>query len=456
MLFHPKKGFTHTLTLQKRRKLVYGFTLIETLVGSAVFLLVALSSYSAFKVLMSAISASQAKVAATAVANEKFEIIRNLPYDDVGVIAGLPVGKIQRNQTVTLDGFSFGIETTIRSIDDPFDGTIGGNPGDTSPADYKMADLDISCSNCKIFTPLKFTTLIAPHALETASTNGALFVHVFDSNGISVPNASVHIVNTQTNPDTIIDEVTDNDGWLKIVDAPPGTNAYNVTATKSGFSQDKTYPIGGEAGANPLNPDATVVLQQVTQASLSIDKTSLLIVSSVDGNCVALPNIGFSMTGTKLIGAPAVLKYPTANFTTDVAGNYTFSNLEPDTYETLLTSALYDLAGTNPFPSFTVNPDEQRTLKLVAVPHVNGVLLVSVKDFSGSAIDGATVQLEKTGFDETKTTNSGPCPTSGQVFWNGLASGTYTLTVSKAGYQTSISNVSVNSAWQNQTITLTP
>ena len=328
-----------------------GFTLIETLVGSAIFLLVALSAYKAFGLLMDAVASSQAKLAATALANEKFEIMRNLAYGDVGILGGLPVGKIQRTETILRDNYSFTVQTTIRSMDDPFDGIIGGNPNDTSPADYKLADLDITCSNCKVFSPLKFTTLVAPRALETASTNGALFVQVFDADGILIPNASVHIVNTQTTPDTIIDEVTDNIGWVKIVDAPPGTNAYNIIATKSGFSQDQTYPIGGSAGANPLKPDSTVVLQQVTQTSLSIDKISLLNVSTVDSSCLALPNIGFSLTGTKLIGAPAISKYGTQNFTTDATGSYALTNLEWDTYGALLTSLLYDLAGTTPLPT---------------------------------------------------------------------------------------------------------
>ncbi|KKR69745.1 MAG: hypothetical protein UU10_C0006G0010 [Parcubacteria group bacterium GW2011_GWF1_40_6] len=225
---------------------------------------------------------SQAKLAATTLANEQFEIIRNLPYDDVGIENGIPVGKIARNQTVLKDNYSFDVQTTIRNTDDPFDGTIGGSPSDTSPADYKLVDLDITCSSCKIFSPLKFTTLVAPHALETASSNGALFIQVFDTAGMPVTNASVHIANTEANPDIVIDEITDNTGWVKIVDAPPGTNTYNITATKSGFTTDQTYPQGGVAGENPVNEDVTVVLQQVTQASLQIDKVSSLNVSSVD------------------------------------------------------------------------------------------------------------------------------------------------------------------------------
>lgn len=433
-----------------------GFTLIETLVGSAIFLVVALSAYKAFGILMDAVSISQAKLAATTLANEKFEIIRNLPYTDVGIPNGLPAGKIQRNETVVKDNYSFNLQTTIRSIDDPFDGTIGGNPNDTSPADYKMVDLDITCSNCKTLAPLNFTTLVAPHALETASTNGALFMRVFDVSGAPIPSASLHIINTATNPDTIIDDTTDNNGWLKIVDAPPGASAYNITATKTGFSQDQTYPVGGAAGTSPLKPNSTVVKQQATLVTFAIDRLSSLTTKTVDTNCTVLPSVGFSITGTKLIGT-GVLKYPTQNFTTDSNGNYIIPSLEWDTYSALLTSSSYDLAGTTPLPSFAINPNENKNLQMVVVPHLNRALLVSVKTSQNVAIDGATVRLQKSGFDQSKTTNSSSCATPGQVFWNGLSSGTYTLTVSKSGYTTyTNSSLSISAAWQNQTIILTP
>lgn len=441
------------MTLHLHRK---GFTLVETLVGSAVFLLVALSSYRAFGVLMDAVLSSQAKIAATEVANERFEIVRNLPYTDVGVIAGLPSGKIARNQTVSRDNYSFDITTTIRSVDDPFDGTIGGTPGDTSPADYKLVDMDIACSNCKIFSPLKFTTLVAPRALETAASNGALFIQIFDASGLPVTGANVHIVNTQPNPDIVIDETSDNTGWVKIVDAVPGTNAYNVTATKTGYSQDRTYIPGGAAGASPIKPDSTVVIQQVTQMSLAIDRVSTINVSSVDAACAVLPNVVFSLVGMKLIGTPAILKYPSQSFTTNAAGTYSLPNMEWDTYSALLTSASFDLAGTTLLPTFNLNPNETKSLKLVVVPHVNRALLVTVKDSLNNVVDGATVRLQKSGFDQTKSTNTGTCSTPGQVFWNGLSSGTYTLTISKAGFQNSVSSVDITPNWQNKTVTLNP
>ncbi len=150
------------------------------------------------------------------------------------------------------------------------------------------------------------------------------------------------------------------------------------------------------------------------------------------------------------------MKYPTHSFTTDANGSYTVSGLEWDTYASALTNAAYDLAGTSLMPVFDVNAGENKAVQMIVTPHLDKALLVSVVDGNGAAIDGALVVLQKTPFSDTKTTNGGTCATPGQVFWNGLASGTYSLTVSKTGYATSVTSVSLSSSWQNPTITLAP
>ncbi len=437
-----------------------GFTLIEALVGSAIFLIIAMSGYKAFVTIMDAVGASQAKIAATSVANERFEVIRNLPYDDVGLVGGLPVGTFEREETITRNNYVFDLLYTIRSTDDPFDGTIGGSPNDSSPSDYKLVDLDITCAQCKIFPPLKFTTIVAPHSLETASTNGALFIQVFDANGLAVPGAEVHIENTNTNPDTIIDETTDNEGWIKIVDAPPGVNAYSITASKDHYSTERTYPIGGDAGIDPLHPDATVVVQQVTQTSFSIDRLANIEVTSkgptVEALCAPIANVGFSLTGAKLIGNPNILKYNTTNFSTDSGGTLTIPNLEWDTYTFNGLGTTYDIAGIDPFPIFPLTPGQTLNLNIVAVPHIANALLVSVEDENGVPIEGASVRLENSPFDATKiTTSSSPCVAVGQVFWNGLTAGTYNLTVTKSGYQDYTTTFDASS-YRTERVTLTP
>jgi len=385
-----------------------GFSLIEALVGVAVFVIIAVSVYQAYVMVIDAVRVLRLKTTATALANEQFEIVRNLPYEDVGVAGGIPSGKIPHSQTLTRDNVSFTAETTIRNIDDPFDGTIGGTPNDLSPADYKLVDLEISCSSCKNFQPLHFTTQVGPRGLETASTNGALFVRVFDGVGQPVQGANVHIENNQVIPPIIIDDTTNNDGMLQIVDAPPGVEAYDITVSKSGYSEDRTYPTGAPENPNPLKPHATVALQQLTQISFAIDRTSTLNVSSVTQTCAPVGNIDFSLKGSKLIGTnPDVLKFNNT-YVTNGLGEKIISNLEWDTYNFSLTDAAYDLAGAIPLAPLTLNPNTNQDIKFIVEPKDPRAFLVTIKDAGTQLpLSDANVQLQGGSYDVTLTTGRG-------------------------------------------------
>ena len=385
-----------------------GFTLIESLVGVAVFMIIAVSVYQAYAAVMNASCVSRLKITATALANEQFEIARNLPYDEVGVVGSIPNGKIPRTQNLVRDNTEFMVETTIRNVDDPFDGIIGGSPNDLSPADYKLVQLEISCFSCRNFTALNFATQVGPRNLETASTNGALFVQVFDASGQPVSGADVHIENNQAFPAIVIDDTTDNNGLLQIVDAPPGVEAYEITVSKSGYSTDKTYQTGAPGNPNPTKPHATVALQQLTQISFAIDKISTLDISSVTDTCSPVPSIDFSLSGSKLIGAnPDVLKY-SASHITDGSGKKTISGLEWDTYNLNFTDGLYDLAGTILLLPLVLNPNANQDFKLIVAPKNPMSVMVTVKDASTQLpLSGATVRLEGVGYDITLTTGHG-------------------------------------------------
>jgi prepilin-type N-terminal cleavage/methylation domain-containing protein len=396
-----------------------GFTLIESLVGIAVFMIMAVSVYQAYTANLNAVRVSRLKITATALANEQFEIIRNLPYQDVGVVGSIPNGKIPRTQNLIRDNTEFVVETTIRNIDDPFDGTIGGSPNDLSPADYRLAELEISCPSCSNFTPLKFTTQVGPRNLESASTNGALFVQVFDAAGQAVAGANVHIENNQTTPAIVIDDTTNNNGLLQVVDAPPGAGAYEITVSKSGYSSDRTYPSGAPENPNPLKPHATVALQQLTQISFAIDRTSTLDVSSITNTCSPVPSIDFSLAGSKLVGTdPDVLKY-SAPHITDGVGKKIISNLEWDTYNLTLTDSLYDIAGTIPLLPLVLNPSTNQDFKIIVAPKDPRSILITVKDASTQLpLSGATVRLQGAGYDASLTTGRGFLS---QTDWSGGA-----------------------------------
>lgn len=370
-----------------------GFTFIELIFVVAIFAMVAAAILATTRALTRSISYNRFRDVAIQVAAEQMEIIRNLPYDDVGTTAGFPTGVIPSNQTITRAGISFDIVTTVRNVDDPFDGTVGGSPNDLSPADYKSVDLTLSCTRCPTNPPLRFNTDIAPKGLEGDTNNGAIFVQVLDANGLPVQDASVNIVNTTVIPNLDITDTTGSDGFLRIVDLPPSTNDYEVTVTKTGYSSDQTRDSDG-GNPNPTQPHLTVAASDVTQRTFAIDQLGSIDVSTLTPACVPIGSIQMDIDGSKLIGtSPDVLKYSTTQ-STDGSGNLSLTNMEWDEYDFTLTGSTYDIAGYIPSEPFELNPGEAATLSLVLELHTSHTLLVDVKDtIGGLPISGVQIDL---------------------------------------------------------------
>jgi type II secretory pathway pseudopilin PulG len=387
-----------------------GLSLVEALIGIAVFSLVSVGIYQTYYRIFDLIKLAQAKLTAVSLVNEQFEIVRNLAYSDVGILGGLPVGKIPHTRTVNRNGKDYILTTTIRNIDDPFDGKVGGIPNDLSPADYKLAEVEVTCPTCRNFTSSYFTTTVAPKNLEGSSNNGALFVKVFDASGNPITNADVHIENKVYIPNIIIDDVTDNTGILQVIDAPPGVEAYKVIVSKNGYSSEQTYPNGGATNPNPVKPNSTIVARQVTQTSFVIDKTSTINVSSVTEACGPVPDVSFDLSGAKLIGtSPDVKKY-SSSFQTNSAGVRAVSGLEWDTYSMSVNAGgAFDLLGVSPAFPLTIAPNATYNIQMVLATADPISYLVSVTDsVSGLPLSGASVRLfNGSGFDSTLITGRG-------------------------------------------------
>ncbi len=244
------------------------FTLIEIIVGMALMLLVFIGLYGAFQFGMKVVGQSKARVTALAIANRKMEEIRNLPYKDIGTVGGIPPGVVSETEDLAQNSVNFTVKTTIVYVDDPFDGLA---PTDTLPADYKRAKIKVSWSG---FFSGEITSItdIAPKGIETTAGGGTLKISVFDASGIGVPQATLHVVNTKVSPNIDASYQTDDTGNFVLAGAPTSTEGYQITATKSGFNEDRTY--SKSEVANPSKPPASVFEGQVTEISFSIDRLS--------------------------------------------------------------------------------------------------------------------------------------------------------------------------------------
>jgi len=393
---------TNYLLLTKRS----GFSLIEALIGIAVFLIIAISAWQAFGVVLNGVKVLKIKSTSINIANEQIEIAHNLPYADVGIVGGFPVGKLQNVHTIQTINGDFDVTITVRNIDDPFDGTIGGSPNDTSPADNKLVEVSVQCTNSCGVPPVVLSTRIAPLTLETTGSNGALFVQVFNSNGEPVESVNVRIENKIASPSIVINDVTDVNGMLQIVDAPPGIEAYEISVTKSGYSSDKTYKAGEETNLVPDKRHASVVTGGVTQISFTIDKISALSISSKSSTCSVVPSVDFSMTGSKVIGLDK-FKYD-VDHTTNGSGRMSLNEVEWDSYIFSVIDPLYDLVGSNPISPLDLSPDTTQHIDLIIKSKNPKALLVKVKDSATDLpVADATVTIEKGSFSDVSNTGRG-------------------------------------------------
>lgn len=388
-----------------KTRFVAGSSLIDVIVSLAIIAILFAGIYLVYFSLIDSISNVEARRGATSALNARLEIIRNLAYENVGTVGGIPAGVLPQNETVSMGDFSFVITTTVRNIDDPFDGTLGGSPNDTAPADYKQVTLEISCPTCARFAPFTMTTTAAPKNLENTAVTGSLFLTVLDSAGVGVPGASVHIANASVTPAIDLTDTTNASGTLQLVGVATGTQSYQVDVSKNGYSSERTYAIGGGANPNPAKPHATVAAQTVTALSFAIDRTSSLRLITSDLFCSPVAGRSIGVSGAKLIGtSPDVLKFSSTTVT-GADGVAILPALEWDTYTLSLSGSGYNIVGTEPFSPLIINPSSSVDFRFALAPAQNPSLMVIAQNAATqSGIKDATVTISRSGFSQSFAT----------------------------------------------------
>jgi prepilin-type N-terminal cleavage/methylation domain-containing protein len=394
--------------MRSRTRNSRGFSLVETIVAVAILAMVGAGVYAGFASIAKGAALAKAKNGALALANEQLEIVRGMRYGDVGIVSGIPAGTIPRTQTIER-GIAYEVTTTVRSIDLEFDGTIGGSPNDTAPADQKLVEVSVSCGACG-GEVVQLSTRVSPRSLEISSGNGAIFVQVVDATGAPVAEADV-VVRDVRSAATAVEDVTGVDGWLRLVDVPPGTMAYEVSVGKDGYSSAKTYALGDPENPIPDVPHANVATGTVTEISFAIDRLAALDVSTVKTNCEPV-GISFDLVGEKQIGLDTP-KYD-ARYTTDSSGRLAELGLEWDDYRVAVTGGSRYLSGANPPLPLALLPGGAASLSLVTAIANPNALLVTVLDPAGLPIADAAVSVG----GQTKQTGMGSLA---QTDWSGGA-----------------------------------
>ena len=430
-----------------------GQQLIELIIASGILLMYAHAIFTVILGMYQLANLTKSEAVARAIAVEQMELLRNLPYDDIGTLGGIPAGNLPQTQVITRNNQDFTVKTDIRYVDDPFDNT---SPGDLLATDYKVAKISVIWSGA--FTnnkQLDLVTYISPKGVENTTGGGTLKILVFDSQGQPVPQADVSIEATAASPPVDLDLFTDDNGLIILPGAPSCNECYYIEVSKTNYSQDRTY--SSSEVTNPTQPWATILDNQVTEVSFAIDKLANITWQSTGSRASGFPalgNVTFHLRSGKTIGTDSggqpVYKLD-QDYTTDSTGQLLLS-MEWDSYQLTVDNTSYDLAGVNPLTPISILPDQSQTIKFAVIPHQPYNLLAIAKDASGSAIASASAQLTATGFDQTLTTGQSTDPDFGQAMFENLTSRTYQLTISHPSFAEATASVDVTGNQQQEVI----
>jgi prepilin-type N-terminal cleavage/methylation domain-containing protein len=267
-----------------RQKKQSGFTLIEVLVSLFVIMVLIIGVYSLIILATRAASLNKMYVIAIELANQKMERIRNLSYDEVGVVSGIPSGSIPQIETVNRGG-TYTVESFVTYYDDPVDGQAGSTTPDTIPTDYKIATVRVSWDSYVGNKDVTVFSKIIPRTVETDQGYGLLKLTVRDSYAQPVPNASVRVVNNVTSPTIDVVNITNAQGELYLP-ATSSSESFEISVTKTDllpathYGQDQTY--GTSTGKNPRH--LTVTQGNMTEEEFQIDRLATLRLRTVSSD----------------------------------------------------------------------------------------------------------------------------------------------------------------------------
>lgn len=308
-----------------------GMTLIDTLVGLAIFVLVFTALFAGVRLGISVIANNKAKTGALALLNEQMELIRSIPYDTLGTSGGIPSGSLSQSTTTRLNATNYTIRTLIQYVDQPQDGE-GVLDANGITADAKQAKVEVTWLDRGEPRVLSMVTTVAPNGVESIAGGGTLRINVFDALAQPVPAAQVRVQNASLVPPVDVTTFTNSSGVVLFPGASAGSS-YEVTVTKGGHSTDQTYD-SGVGNPNPAPGHFTIAVGQTTTGSFSIDTLSTLIVRTF---LPVLPDL-FSdvfanasnietLTDTEVTGGSVILLFNGTDY--PVSGTVLSSPVEP-------------------------------------------------------------------------------------------------------------------------------
>ncbi|MDP3997675.1 MAG: carboxypeptidase regulatory-like domain-containing protein [Candidatus Andersenbacteria bacterium] len=466
--------------------LLSGFTIIELLIAAFIIATVVTGLFGLFVLGLRSAQEGERLVVAMALANERMEMVRNLPYVEVGTVGGVPAGAILPEETVNRNGLDYTVKVDIRYVDDVYDGTVSGgsqeeekyvichkppgspgqqttievgasaldahlahgdsvgacgtsggdgtDEGDEYSADYKQVRVEVSWQGQFSSKPVVLISYAAPQGVEGSEGGGTLDFQALDAMGSGVAGATVRIINEEADPTIDYETGTNAEGRVVLPGLPPLSDSYHVQVEKDGYSSEQTYETTADFLPDVDHSPFSIILKQLTSKTFFIDRLVNISFQALDEGGQNISGVDYQLLGSNIIGTDgsgnAVYKTDITDTTTSTANNY---EVPWDTYDLMIDGAAtgYDIKETSLILPLTVEPGDNIELVATLVEHTSFSLQVAVVNGDDNPVDNATVHLTGTGYDETLGTG-----VLGQVFFSDLPNGdNYDLIVSASGFE---------------------
>jgi len=450
---------------KKRR----GFTIIESLIFLFLFALISTVFFQTYIVTVRAILESKNRLGATALANQRMEIIRSIDYTSIGTkhwngsawVYGIPAGELIEEEDVSVNTTLYHVDTFVQYVDDTFDGVT---PTDTIPTDYKRVRVTVSWGGGGTDQEIALFGNFSPNGVETSSGGGVLSINVLNASGVGVSGADVRIQKASSSIDTTA--TTDATGNVTLPGAPVGAEAYTITVSKSGYYGANTFPAYPTTAYNPVDVHATVVASALNQKSIVMDQEVDIQLRTKDPFGTDVPNIGFTIIGGRVLGinpstSALVYKFSSTSTTNgsgekdypnESYGQYTFTI--PDTSDYTFWKITPE--GTTAKNIFDAAPGTNADITAVMLAkNISSWKVTIVSNTDGTPIAGASVKLTNAtlSYDTTLTTDvfgTAYFPSSLPA----LTPAVYDVEVSKSGYVTKTTTVTIGSVLKEDTYNL--
>jgi prepilin-type N-terminal cleavage/methylation domain-containing protein len=230
-----------------------GFTIVEVLVATVVFAILATAFATTLSASLTSFRASKARTIAEGAASSQLEDARRLAYDDLGTIGGNPAGLMAPTLTVTNGGQILTVATRISYVNDPLPAAVGSETG----ANYKSVTVTVTLAGSTNSLAI-VQTLVAPPT-EPSRSKGLIKVQIIDD-AISAPVVGA-VVSLGSGPDAPISDTTDAAGKVSFAALEPTTasgttSKYTVTVSAPGYQVFPEDLPPATAASTALTPGA--------------------------------------------------------------------------------------------------------------------------------------------------------------------------------------------------------